>query len=60
MNGKIWIEKFEGNEARVESSEGISSMEGKRKKVAEPKGSTASVEKEKKKKGERERKLGSE
>lgn len=44
----------------MESSEGISSMEGKRKKVAEPKGSTASVEKEKKKKGEKERKLGSE
>lgn len=53
------MEKFvEGNEARVESSEGISSMEGKRKKVAEPKGSTASVEK--KKKREKERKLGSE
>lgn len=52
------MEKFvEGNEARVESSEGISSMEGKRKKVAEPKGSTASVEK---KKREKERKLGSE
>lgn len=48
------MEKFvEGNEARVESSEGISSMEGKRKKVAEPKGSTASVGKKKKKEGER-------
>lgn len=47
------MEKFvEGNEARVEESdEGISSMEGKRKKVAEPKGSTASVEKEGKKRG---------
>lgn len=47
------MEKFvEGNEARVEESdEGISSMEGKRKKVAEPKGSTASVEKEGKEKG---------